>query len=142
MTASPAVRQLVIFADRAIRSVRGHPPNLAELVAATHLSTHRLKAIVAEIGIVLANRANVRQRELHTMPYRDYLETPEWRAQRDEALTRAGHRCQLCNRGRGELNVHHRTYANRGYERADDLIVLCRPCHAGFHGKPIRQRSI
>ena len=42
-------------------------------------------------------------------------------------------RCQLCNTG-GSLQVHHRTYQRRGYERLDDLTVLCRKCHERQHG--------
>jgi 5-methylcytosine-specific restriction endonuclease McrA len=70
--------------------------------------------------------------ELKTMPYDEYLETPEWAEKRDAALKRAGHRCQICNAS-GSLNVHHRTYENRGDERSEDLTVLCDQCHALFH---------
>lgn len=33
------------------------------------------------------------------------------------------------------LDVHHRTYKNRGNEKFADLIVLCRACHSKHHGK-------
>jgi len=75
-----------------------------------------------------------RERELRTMPYRDYLQTPEWQERRKAALKRAGYRCQVCNRGR-TLHVHHRTYERRGAELASDLIDLCDECHALYHGK-------
>ncbi|MGN6166741.1 MAG: HNH endonuclease [Solirubrobacteraceae bacterium] len=70
------------------------------------------------------------------MPYGEYLQLPYWRRVRDDALRRADHRCQVCN-SRDNLNVHHRTYENRGCEHEDpaDLTVLCRDCHALFHGK-------
>lgn len=70
---------------------------------------------------------------LRSMPYRDYLQTQEWAARRAAALKRARHRCQTCG-GDGLLNVHHRTYARRGNELNADITVLCRPCHALFHG--------
>ncbi len=70
--------------------------------------------------------------ELRTMPYKDYLQTPEWAAKRSEMLNRAGHRCQLCNRA-GRLEVHHRTYERRGSELEGDLFVLCANCHDHFH---------
>lgn len=73
-----------------------------------------------------------RSRELATMPYREYLQTPEWQARRLRALERAGHRCQVCNDGK-QLNVHHRTYERRGNERDEDLFTLCRGCHSIFH---------
>lgn len=71
--------------------------------------------------------------DLRTMPYADYLRTPEWQDARRAALKRAAFACQLCNASGIELNVHHRTYERRGNEYARDLIVLCRPCHARFH---------
>lgn len=70
---------------------------------------------------------------LHTMPYRDYLQTPEWQEQRTKAMKRAGFRCQVCNAYGVRLNVHHRTYEHRGYEYASDLITLCEDCHTLFH---------
>jgi 5-methylcytosine-specific restriction endonuclease McrA len=75
--------------------------------------------------------------ELRSMPYREYLKTPEWQACRRDALRRADYSCQVCNSG-GPLDVHHRTYERRGTERASDLIVLCRDCHALFHGERAR----
>lgn len=76
---------------------------------------------------------NNRAHQLRTMPYKEYLKTPEWQKRRKAKLKEAKHRCQLCNDG-GTLNVHHRTYENRGNEPLSDLIVLCEPCHERFHG--------
>lgn len=73
--------------------------------------------------------------ELHTMPYREYLQTPEWQQTRIACLKRARFRCQVCNTGEQTLNVHHRTYERRGYEENADLIVLCHECHQIFHDK-------
>lgn len=73
-----------------------------------------------------------RERELRFMPYRDYLQTPEWQSTRSDALRRARYQCQTCAAG-GALHVHHRTYARRGNEYASDLIVLCADCHELFH---------
>jgi 5-methylcytosine-specific restriction endonuclease McrA len=75
-----------------------------------------------------------RVRHLATMPYQDYLRTPEWQERRKAALKRAGYRCMVCNRSR-VLHVHHRTYERRGDELARDLIVLCDECHGLYHGK-------
>jgi hypothetical protein len=66
--------------------------------------------------------------------YQEYLKTPEWRAKREWALERAGHRCQVCNCA-GRLHVHHRTYENLGHELPTDLTVLCEACHGLYHGK-------
>lgn len=73
-----------------------------------------------------------RQIELATMPYADYLKTPEWQERRATHLKRAHFKCQVCNSG-GVLDVHHRTYERRGQENYNDLIVLCRSCHGKFH---------
>lgn len=73
-----------------------------------------------------------RLKQLHSMPYQEYLASPEWAETRRRALKRCGFRCQLCNR-EGQLNVHHRTYERRGNEKNEDLIVLCRECHKTFH---------
>lgn len=73
-----------------------------------------------------------RAKDLATMPYRDYLQTPEWQETRQAALRRAHFQCQTCAGG-GTLHVHHRTYVRRGNEWASDLIVLCAGCHELFH---------
>jgi 5-methylcytosine-specific restriction endonuclease McrA len=73
--------------------------------------------------------------ELKDMPYREYLETHEWQRTRKDALKRADRKCQLCNAEGTELHVHHKTYERRGEELPEDLIVLCKDCHAKFHDK-------
>ncbi len=73
-----------------------------------------------------------RRKLLGTMPYRDYLQTPEWQETRKAALRRARYCCQACS-STFRLNVHHRTYARRGQELNSDLIVLCAGCHQLFH---------
>jgi 5-methylcytosine-specific restriction endonuclease McrA len=79
-------------------------------------------------------RQRERDHQMRTMPYRDYLLTPEWAERRKAALKRARYACQVCNRQR-PLHVHHRTYERRGDELSADLIVLCDECHALYHGK-------
>lgn len=64
--------------------------------------------------------------------YQAYLQSPTWKANRADAVRRAGNRCQLC-KSRGPLEVHHNSYADIGNERPEDLIVLCRSCHEVFH---------
>jgi hypothetical protein len=71
--------------------------------------------------------------ELRAMPYEEYLQTPHWKRRREDRLRVAGRRCQVCNRGSVQLNVHHRTYERLGEELDGDLIVLCRACHSTFH---------
>lgn len=70
--------------------------------------------------------------DLRVMPYAQYLRTPHWQSQRQQALTRAKRRCQVCNSPR-QLNAHHRTYERRGCERPEDITILCEQCHTLFH---------
>ena len=70
--------------------------------------------------------------ELKTMPYGEYLQSPEWKRTRVTALRRADNKCELCF-SKNRLNVHHRTYRNLGSEHYKDLIVLCEDCHTKHH---------
>lgn len=72
--------------------------------------------------------------QLKTMPYKEYLQTEEWQSIRIKALKRFGFKCHVCNSTK-KLNVHHKTYENRGNENLNDLIVLCEDCHAKYHDK-------
>jgi len=72
--------------------------------------------------------------KLKSMPYKEYLLTYHWRTMRSKALKRAHYKCQICGSTK-QLNVHHNTYENRGEEKYEDLIVLCKDCHSKFHDK-------
>ena len=137
MRVRPAHKHLVALASAILRRERGREPRVGEIVRATHLSARKVREILGKLPAPRDERGAL----LRTMPYRDYLLTPEWLTRRAEALARANYRCQVCNRAEGELNVHHRTYERRGYEHPDDLVVLCRPCHALFHGRGVHERS-
>lgn len=67
------------------------------------------------------------------IPYKEYIESVQWKARRQEHLVRVGFRCQVCNAGNTILNVHHGTYERIGDERYEDLIVLCKDCHEIFY---------
>lgn len=73
--------------------------------------------------------------ELRSMPYAEYLATPEWQDRRRASLALADGKCQLCGKSDGGVDVHHRTYDRRGCELPSDLTVLCRGCHEKHHGK-------
>ena len=66
--------------------------------------------------------------------YLAYLNSPEWRTKRRDALRRAEYRCQAegCTSKRG-LQVHHLTYERLGAELDDDLVVVCEDCHESHH---------
>lgn len=67
------------------------------------------------------------------MGYAEYLASPQWKARRDAAMERAGHRRQVCGYDGWNLNVHHNSYDRIGCERPEDLVVLCRLCHNRHH---------
>lgn len=77
---------------------------------------------------------------LRALPYQEYLDSDHWRILRNEKLRDAAYRCQLCN-SPSDLQVHHRTYENRGREPLSDLVVLCGECHALFHHKSTNQEG-
>lgn len=74
-----------------------------------------------------------RLNELRAMPYRDYLQTPEWKRKAADHRKRGGYRCQVCNSNQDRLNIHHRTYERLGREQVSDLVCLCENCHHLFH---------
>lgn len=64
--------------------------------------------------------------------HRQYLESPVWKAKRQEALEHYGCICGRCNKH--GTDVHHKTYERAGGgELMEDLEVLCRPCHEAHH---------
>lgn len=73
---------------------------------------------------------------VNKMNYKDFLQTPYWKAVSEKKVRKAQYRCELCN-SQGVLNVHHRTYSHKGFEalHLEDLIVLCQNCHYKFHSK-------
>lgn len=68
------------------------------------------------------------------MTYKMYLSTPYWQLVSNLARRKAKYKCQLCG-GNNCLNVHHKSYVNKGFEimNMEDLIVLCQECHQKFH---------
>lgn len=62
------------------------------------------------------------------MDYRKYLKSKEWHSRKQWALKYADYKCQTCNSDE-QIDVHHRTYENLGYELPGDLTILCHRCH-------------
>lgn len=63
-----------------------------------------------------------RARELHDMPYPEYLRTLEWRRRAWLVKEEAGWRCIACGSD-DHLQAHHLFYNRRGAERPTDLMV-------------------
>lgn len=60
--------------------------------------------------------------------YERYLQSGAWAKKRAERLSIDSHKCQVC--GAEAEEVHHLTYNRLGKESMDDLVSLCKKCHA------------
>lgn len=68
--------------------------------------------------------------------YEEFLQSDYWQQVRYWILERDGHTCQSCG-AMIRLEVHHLTYEHHGEEHLhpEDLVTLCRDCHAREHDK-------
>lgn len=85
----------------------------------------RLQAYLQE-----TERQRAWQRELERMPYRQYLETPDWQNALYSHLWHCVYlahalECETCDAGDG-LGVYHKSAEDIG--RSDDLVLLCTVC--------------
>lgn len=103
-------------------------PGDAIPVSASHSAKEIFDALVAELT---ENHCRI----LRSMPYEQFVYTDYWRIVRDMVLWK-NKVCAECGGGR-IFQVHHKTYKHHGYEHLhlEDLIVLCRDCHALLHSK-------
>lgn len=72
---------------------------------------------------------------LRNMPYDEYLQTEHWLHFKSEARKYFQNSCQVCgiSGDLAKLDIHHKTYENRGRETFLDVIMLCDKCHGTFH---------
>ena len=66
--------------------------------------------------------------------YYEYIRSKEWFERTAPVRKRNEGLCEVCNLRYGE-DVHHRTYDRLGNEDLDDLLHVCRTCHAMIHRK-------
>ncbi len=92
-----------------------------------------LDVIACDLKELVDKEATLRDK-LAEMPYNEYLQTDHWKFCRNHMLDAANNQCHICSKDKN-LNVHHKNYENRGCETTSDLVVLCKGCHATFHGK-------
>ncbi len=64
--------------------------------------------------------------------YIEYLASPEWKAKRQEVISRCGGICEECKNAAVE-HVHHVTYERLEHELLTDLMGLCFDCHQTKH---------
>lgn len=59
-----------------------------------------------------------------------FLRSEKWKDLRIEALARDDAKCQICLERNLSNDAHHIYYPPSVYDtQADDLVILCRPCH-------------
>lgn len=63
--------------------------------------------------------------------YDDYLQSEAWQDKRAQCIAHHGDKCIKC--GDFPVDIHHLTYERLGDELMEDIIPLCRECHAGAH---------
>jgi hypothetical protein len=73
---------------------------------------------------------------LRQAQYRAYLKTRHWQWFSLDIIDKRGAKCERCGSPE-RIEVHHLTYERLHHELPSDVIVLCRKCHAGIHGKPV-----
>lgn len=64
--------------------------------------------------------------------YNLYINSDEWRLKRNYILNKRGYKCERCF-SKKNLQIHHITYENLGFELDNDLIILCKNCHQYVH---------
>ncbi len=60
--------------------------------------------------------------------YRDYIHSPQWRANRKAFLKRSNGICERCKKYKA-TEVHHLNYDRLGKERLTDCEAVCDGCH-------------
>lgn len=69
--------------------------------------------------------------------YSFYLRSKKWKAFRKTVLERDGFNCVMCGTAYN-LEVHHVTYRNVGWEKLEDCVTLCDTCHTKVHSKKLK----
>lgn len=64
--------------------------------------------------------------------YKEYLNSEEWEAKRQDVFRYKGRRCLICGKAK-KVQVHHLTYERFGHEDIDDLAPVCERCHKLIH---------
>jgi restriction endonuclease Mrr len=91
-------------------------------------------------GIWQLTDAARRLHQLQSLPYAEYLDTPEWERTRAAALERAQYACAIDVTHTDGLEVQHRTKERLGAELPNDLVVLCASCLELYQDDAARPR--
>lgn len=76
--------------------------------------------------------------------YEWVLASPRWARMRDRLIRERGRRCQRCRKPwtETELQGHHLTYERLGFERDEDVEILCPACHPAADAERKRRDEI
>lgn len=127
---------------RAISNVLSYAERITEITQPSPGGKHPARIVMDDIMFALWVKYTYvedwrRVEELASMPYQDYLQTPEWQEKRRVIRAICGGRCQMCGRSESDgakMHVHHNTYESRGREPLEDLTLVCDRCHGRHHG--------
>ena len=72
--------------------------------------------------------------------YYDYINSPEWKERARKRMRMDRFQCSVCGTAKN-LAVHHITYERLGHEDMDDLITLCKDCHAKVHENDLAKKG-
>lgn len=71
-------------------------------------------------------------REVRPQSYHTYITSPAWEDRKRRYYEKYPKRCVLCLTYK-HIELNHLSYENLGDEWDEDLVPLCRACHALFH---------
>lgn len=120
----------------------GKPSRLVDQQLSWALSDLKREGLVEnpERGTWRLTVAARRLHELQSLPYAEYLTTPEWEKTRAAALERAQHACAIDVSHTDGLEVQHRSKERIGAELPSDLVVLCAGCLELYQDDATRPR--
>lgn len=62
--------------------------------------------------------------------YQQRISSAQWQSLKREIVAQRGSRCERCNSEGPSLDLHHLHYRSVGNEHPEDVVLLCRDCHA------------
>ena len=72
--------------------------------------------------------------------YHEYIKSPAWKERARKRMRMDRFQCSVCGTAKN-LAVHHITYERLGHEDMDDLITLCKDCHAKVHENDLAKKG-
>lgn len=109
---------------------------IADLIDDVHLSS--LNSVVGDITYNLEEGHHNYDCCVHVklfsdrLYYQTYLKSPAWLQLRARIFRSRGFSCEICQ-SKKNLQLHHVTYERLGYEKDEDVMILCRKCHEKAH---------